>query len=101
MLPLRKKQEEKYKNQELCHTCKQQFHDINTDEISSRVQNHCHYTGKLRGATSSIYYLKHEIPKVIPVVLHNVSNYYYNLIIKELAEEFKGQFKCSGENTDK
>ena len=46
MLPLRKKQEEKYKNQELCHTCKQQFHDINTDEISSRVQNHCHYTGK-------------------------------------------------------
>ena len=44
MLPLTKKQEENYKKQDLCHTCKQQFYDIKTNEISSRVQDHCHYT---------------------------------------------------------
>ena len=35
------------------------------------------------------------------MVFHNVSNYDYNFIIKELAEEFKKQFTCLGENTEK
>ena len=30
-----------------------------------------------------------------------VSNYDYFFIIKELAEEFKGQFTCLGENAEK
>ena len=37
----------------------------------------------------------------IPVVLHNGSNYDYHLIIKELAEKFKGNIDCLGENTEK
>ena len=32
---------------------------------------------------------------------HNGSKYDYHFIIKELAEEFKGQFECLGENTEK
>ena len=36
----------------------------------------------------------------IPIVFHNGSNYDYNFIIKELAEEFKKQFTCLGENTE-
>ena len=35
------------------------------------------------------------------MVSENGSNYDYHLIIKELAEEFKKQFNCSGENTEK
>ena len=35
------------------------------------------------------------------MVFHDGSNYDYHLIIKELAEEFEGQFKCLGENTQK
>ena len=31
----------------------------------------------------------------------NGSKYDYRFIIKELAKEFKGQFKCLGENTEK
>ena len=42
-----------------------------------------------------------EITKKIPVVFHNGSTYDYHFIIKELAEEFEGQFKCLGENTEK
>lgn len=35
------------------------------------------------------------------MMFHNVSNYYYHLIIKESVEEFKEQFKCSGENIER
>ena len=37
----------------------------------------------------------------IPAVFHNMSNYDCHFIIKELANEFKGQFECLGENTEK
>ena len=41
------------------------------------------------------------MPKKIPIVFHNGSNCDYHFIIKELAEEFKKQFTCLGENTEK
>ena len=42
------------------------------------------------------------MPKEIPIVFHNGSNYdYYYFTIKELAEEFKKQFTGLGENTEK
>ena len=49
----------------------------------------------------SICNLKYSVPKKIPIVFHNGSNYEYHFIIKELAEEFKKQFTCLGENTEK
>ena len=39
--------------------------------------------------------------KKIPVVFHDGSNYDYYFIKKELAEEFKKQFTCVDENTEK
>ena len=39
--------------------------------------------------------------KKIPIVFHNGSTYDYRFIIKQLAEDFKGQFECLGENTEK
>ena len=42
-----------------------------------------------------------KIPKEILVVFHNGSTYDYHFIIKELAKEFKGNFGCLGENTEK
>ena len=38
--------------------------------------------------------------KKILIVFHNRSNYDYHFIIKKLAEEFKKQFTCLGENTE-
>ena len=43
----------------------------------------------------------YKIPKEIPIVFHNGSTYDYHFIIKELAKEFKGNFECLGENTEK
>ena len=41
------------------------------------------------------------MPNEIPVVFHNGSNYDYHFIIKELANEFEGQFECLGKNKEK
>ena len=41
------------------------------------------------------------MPKRIPIVFHNGSTYNYRFVIKKLAEEFKGEFECLGENTEK
>ena len=60
-----------------------------------------HYTGKFRGAAHSGSNLRYKVPKEIPIVFHNGSTYDYHFIIKKLAEEFKGEFECLGENAEK
>ena len=69
-------------------------------KIYHKVRDHCHYTGKFRGASHSICNLNYKVSKKIPVKIHNGSTYDYLFIIKELAKEFKGQFECIGENTE-
>ena len=64
-------------------------------------KDHWHYTGKFRGAAHSICNLNYKVPQEIPVKIHNDSKYDYHFIIKELAEEFKGEFECLGGNTEK
>ena len=65
------------------------------------MRDHCHYTGKYRGAVHNICNLRYKIPKEIPIVFHNGSTYDYHFIIKELVKEFEGNFECVGENTEK
>ena len=43
----------------------------------------------------------YSVPKSIPIVFHNGWNCDYHFIIKELTKEFKKQFACLGENTEK
>ena len=66
-----------------------------------KKRDHCHYTGKFRGAAHNICNLRYKVPKEIPIVFHNGSTYDYHFVIKKLAEEFKGEFECLGENTEK
>ena len=49
----------------------------------------------------SICNLRYKVIQEIPVKIHNGSKQDYHFIIRELAEECKGQFKCLGENTEK
>ena len=65
-----------------------------------KVRDHCHYTGKYRGAAPNICNLRYKVPREIPVVFHSASIYDYNFIIKELVKEFDGNFECLGENTE-
>ena len=49
----------------------------------------------------SICNLKYSIPKKAIVIFHDGSKYDYHFTIKDLEEEFEGQFTCLGENTEK
>ena len=97
MIPLTKKEEKKHNKPEVCYICRKEF---NTDD-NDKVRDHCHYTGKYRSAAHNICNLRYKIPKEIPVVFHNGSTYDYYFIIKNLAEEFEGEFECLGENMEK
>ena len=105
MVPLTDKEIESYEKQNICHICKKEFstdkNDENTFKLYHIVRDNCYYTGKFRGAAHSICNLKYKTPKKIPVVFHNVSTFDYHFIIKQLAKEFKGQFECLGENSEK
>ena len=62
------------------------------DKNYRKVRYHCHYKGEYRGVPHNICNLKYSVPKKIPIVFLNWSNYDYHFIIKELAEEFNKQF---------
>ena len=82
------------------YTCKEKFEDKHAkDKEYLKIRDHCHYTGKYRGATHSIHVWKYSLSKEIPIVFHNGYIYDYDFIIKDLAEEFEGEFTCLGEKT--
>ena len=99
MIPLTTKEEIYHNKQKICYICKKEFN--NNDKKQQKVRDHCHYTGKYRGAAHNICNLRYKVPKEIPVVFHNGCTYDYHFIIKELVKEFDGNFECLGENTEK
>ena len=105
IIPLTDEGKEVHENQKICYICEKEFcTDKNNEKefkLKQKVRDHCHYTGKYRGAAHSICNLRYKIPKEIPVVFHNGSTYDYHFIIRQLAKEFKGNFECLGENMEK
>ena len=99
MISLTTEEKVHYNKQKVCYICKKEFD--NNDRKHHKVKDHCHYTGKYRGAAHNICNLRYKVPKQIPVVFHNGSTYDYHFIIKELVKEFEGNFECLGENTEK
>ena len=98
MIPLINKELKFYEQQKVCHICKKKFC---YDKNKKKVRDHCHYTGKFRGAAHSECNLICKAPKEIRVVFHNGSAYDDHFIIKQLAEELEGEFKYLGENAEK
>ena len=91
-----------YEEQEKCHIYQKELcydkNEKNKNKIYQKITDHCHYIGKFRGAAHSTCNLNYKVPQAIPVKIHNGSTYDYHFLIKELAEEFKGQFECLGGN---
>ena len=101
MIPLTKEKEYKCEEQKFYYICRKPLSANNKDTKYRKVKDHCHYTGKYRGAVHGICNLIYNIPREIPVVFYNGSTFDYHLIIKKLGEEFEGEFECLGENTKK
>ena len=67
MILLTKEETKSYEEQKVCHICKKEFvtdkNDKKTFKLYHKVRDHCHYTGKFRGAAHSICNLKYKTPK--------------------------------------
>ena len=92
MISLTIEENNSYHEQKVCCICRKEFSADNKKYY--KVRDHCHYTGKYRGAVHNVCNLRYITPKEIPAVFYNGSQYDHHFIIKELAEEFKGQFEC-------
>ena len=99
---LTKEQQESYENAEVCCICIEKLENkYLKDKKHRQVRDPCHYIGKHRDNAHSICKLKYGVAKKIALNFHDGSNYDYHFLIKELAEEFKKQSTCLGENIEK
>ena len=98
MIPLTNEEKKLHCEHKVCYICKKEFSA--DDRKYYKVRDHCHYTEKFRGTSHDIRNLRCN-PKEIPLVFQNDTTNDYHFIMQELAEEFEGQLKCLGENTEK
>ena len=96
---LTKDQQESYEHVNICCICKENL-KINIWMMTNivKLETIVIILGVLCICNLKYY---NVLPKKIPIVFHNGPNYDYHIFIKELAAEFKKQFTCLGENTEK
>ena len=70
-----------------------------TSVTKNSVRDHCHLSGKFRGAAHEIGILKYNVSKFFPVVFHNLSGYNSHLFIKTLGNS-EGDISCMPNNEE-
>ena len=103
IIPLTQEEINRYNEQEICYICKEKF-CLDKDDKNyinrKKVKDHCHHTGKFRGAAHSKCNLNYSVQKEIPIIIHNAS-YDIHFMLNQLAIEFKGELNCSGDNMER
>ena len=69
------------------------------NSVKDRVRDHCHLSGKFRGAAHKICNLKYKVPKFFPVLFHNLFGYDSHLFIKALGNS-QGDISCIPNNEE-
>ena len=68
----------------------------------NKVRDHCHYTGRYRGAAHNSCNLKYRKPESVPVFFHNLTGYDSHLFIKKLGSSNKKEtIECIPNNEEK
>ena len=91
--------EESFQRAQQCHICKKSY---DTDDVGVRnvgvrnvknvkvrnvkVRDHCHVTGKYRGAAHVSCNLNFQLTNKIPVVFHNLKGYDSHFIMQEIGD---------------
>ena len=81
-LVLTKEEEKEFQSATICYICEER---LSLDK-KSKVRDHCHFTGKYRGAAHNKCNLECRKPLILPVVFHNLQGYDAHLFIKKLAK---------------
>ena len=93
---LTQKDREAYNAATTCHVCEKPL-------AGDSVRDHCHITGKYRGAAHNACNLQLRLsPKTttIPVVFHNLRGYDSHLLMQAISE-VDGKVSCIANNTEK
>ena len=90
-----RKDAEKFKSATHCFICEKPF-----EKAKDKVRDHCHFTGKFRGAAHSKCNLMYKVPKFVPMFFHNLKNYDAHFIVKALGT-VPGKMKCLANNEEK
>ena len=75
-----KKEKEQFDKETRCWICSEKF--VN-DFKNGKVRDHCHFTGRYRGAADRICNLKYRKPNFTPVVFHNLCGYDSHLFVRK------------------
>ena len=75
------------------HICNKELYDDDTRAKILKVRDHCHFTGKYRGAAHNSCNLQCRKPMILPVIFNNLQGYDSHLFIKQLAK-VKGGLTC-------
>ena len=76
---MREEEEHLFQQSNRCHICEQL---INNED--KKVRDHCHVTGKFRGAAHRSCNVNYQSTKKIPVIFHNLRGYDSHLIFSDL-----------------
>ncbi|CAG2208295.1 unnamed protein product [Mytilus edulis] len=83
-----------FKKATICHICKKELAD-------SRVRDHCHVTGKFRGAAHNDCNINYKFTGRIPVVFHNLRGYDSHLIMQAIGKVEGKKLNCIANNMEK
>lgn len=81
----------------VCHICEKKL-DRSTEIV---VKDHCHFTGKFRGAAHQGCNLQYRDYRTVPVIFHNLTHYDSHFIIEKIATGFHGGVKIIPINAEK
>ena len=74
-----KEEEEQFQSSSTCWICEKLI-----DDDDEKVRDHCHVTGKFRGAAHWSCNINLQLTKKVPVIFHNLRGYDSHLIFNEL-----------------
>ena len=77
-MKITKEEQEQFNQASRCWICEKLLN------LQDRVRDHCHFTGRYRGAACNICNLKYRKPNNISVFFHNLTGYDSHLFIKKL-----------------
>ena len=72
-------EEEQFRSSNICWICEKLI-----DDDDEKVRDHCHVTGKFRGAAHWSCNINLQLTKKVPVIFHNLRGYDSHLIFNEL-----------------
>ena len=72
-------EQEQFQSSNTCWICEKLI-----DNDDEKVRDHCHVTGKFRGAAHWSCNINLQLTEKVTVIFHNLGGYYSHLIFREL-----------------